>query len=303
MNNIFYQHQSVRDLAWVISSPPLMTLPDVACHDLERHDGDVWLKQLDSEPDVLEHAIDQMKRPILGAYFETLVAFGMEHQPESTILATNLQVREDKLTIGEFDFILHTPSSPSHVEVAVKFYLQTHSSSEWHHWIGPRAHDRLDNKMDKLLQHQLRLSTHPSGQKMLESIGIDYVDPKLLFKGYFFYPYDQYISGQMVAPLHANPHHLKGWWCRINEIDKLKHYSCLWAIPNKLSWLSPACYQSSEQLMPYKVLANTLEYHFKGNDSALLLTALAPNEQGTWIEQHRGFILPENWPEVANFPL
>jgi hypothetical protein len=297
MNDFFFTHQSVRDLAWVIHSPALLAVPGIeAAHPFTQlAEDDGWLRELDQAPQLLEQGIAAIKRHTLGSYYEYLVAFALRHLPATRIHAVNLQVQEGKITVGEFDFIIQTDKW-LHLEVAVKFYLQIENSDEWCHYVGARGYDCLHSKMEKLLHHQLRLSHHPAGRKLLEQRGFAGVTPQLLLQGYFFYPHAAFASGDYVPPHHATARHLRGWWCRSDAVAALEADEYLWAIPVKLQWLSPLYASGSGELLSFAALSEMLEAHFAASDRAVLVVSMQRDEAGNWSEQHRGFVLPAAWP-------
>jgi uncharacterized protein len=295
--NVPYKNKAVQDLAWVITSPALMELPECECPELVQDTETIaaWLLALDNAPEQLEQCVRDMKRHTLGSYYETLVGFWLANRPDIQVRAVNLQVSEEKITVGEFDFVVQTPEKLFHVEVAVKFYLQLHHSDQWEHWIGARGHDCLGSKMEKLLHQQLQLGKRPSGKQALAEKGVDNVTPSLFLKGYFFYPHQAFFSAAITPPHHANPYHLRGWWCPVEDVEYFSKERCLWAAPAKSDWLAPACYLTAGQLMGYGELVDYLNQHFSNHSKPVLLTAMQPDRAGVWHEQHRGFIMPEKW--------
>jgi hypothetical protein len=65
-------------------------------------------------------------------------------------LYENIQVIEDKKTIGEIDFIIEDKNTKQviHMELAYKFYLfdPSISSEPINNWIGPNRDDSLQEK-------------------------------------------------------------------------------------------------------------------------------------------------------------
>jgi hypothetical protein len=127
-----FKHQSVRDLAWAISSPPLVLQPDQSCrwpdsrwYQCAYEESLPWFRKVDEDPSELEDMLDKQKDRRLGKVFETLWLYWFSHHPRYEVIENNLQIIVDGETLGEIDFIVFDKVSNQmvHWEVAVKFYL------------------------------------------------------------------------------------------------------------------------------------------------------------------------------------
>ncbi len=301
---------AVRDLAWVISSPGLVddTFPqyqgqvvnDDWCSSQMAQLTD-WLAKLDLAPQALHAYIAARPTRRLGHYFETLIAFWLTHTADMQIIARNLQVQDTQRTLGEYDFLLRNEASEvCHWEAAVKFYLQVEASAEQRSFIGPGTRDRLDLKLERVFNHQLRLSQTEAGLRALP----DNIKPdKTLayIKGYLFYHASTLsrlaIEGISVA-------HLSGWWMR-HTAEEIPHTSdeSGWIIPPRLHWLAPARLPADAEVMSYAQLQDKLDNHFDLNTEALLLFEMTRNETGCWQEISRGFIVCSSWPTIQVEPI
>jgi uncharacterized protein len=223
-----FRHQQVRDLAWVIASPPLVELPQGGCcwpdaawyRDQYMHRL-AWLQQLDRAPDELLSLVAKQKDRRLGKYFETLWFFWLQHHPGYEVLAHNLQVIIDGVTIGEIDLVLRDirRNTVIHVELAVKFYLglgQLDNPASWH---GPHMKDRLDLKLGHMLNRQIAISQREDVRRWLLQQGISIDRCAVIFKGRLYYPVLNDDS-QPAAPTRAKApnvcgtEHLTGCWTR-----------------------------------------------------------------------------------------
>ncbi|PIR33133.1 MAG: hypothetical protein COV36_03255 [Alphaproteobacteria bacterium CG11_big_fil_rev_8_21_14_0_20_44_7] len=284
-----FSNQSVRDLAWVIRSPELMLLTEnLAANDGVLGNEDNFLRNLDKNPKNLEQYIHKglQKRAALGKYFEVLIEYWLHHQPEFEILATNLQAYDGQTTVGEFDFLMLNGGKPLHLEVATKFYIGVRNSEKWDNWVGPRAFDRLDMKMDKLLNKQLQLAYSTAGKAAISEIFDKKPQAKLVFKGVFFchYSYDA-----PKWPKAANPEHLKGLWCRFGELADLAELFEDWQIANKPHWFAPYIGGYKD----FKQLFAEVESHFKTSDVPILLSA--KNSTG----EQKIFVTGDNWQPIT----
>ncbi|QFU76402.1 DUF1853 family protein [Halioglobus maricola] len=191
-------HTAVRDLAWACFSTPIIECCDLQwegppaanCQLGLSSQRMAWLEALDRQPDALEAHLADAKSARLGLYVESLWHFFLTQDPLVDLLSTNLAVREGGRTIGEFDvlYYCHQRRRHVHLELAVKFYLCSPGldGSEWRHWLGPNRRDRLDLKLDRLIQHQLALSARPESAPLLAELGIDNPLREMEIKGRLF---------------------------------------------------------------------------------------------------------------------
>lgn len=313
---------AVRDLAWVIGSPGLVdaayppyaehVIDDAWCIEQLKNSVD-WLNTLDKNPADLHQFITARPTRRLGQYFETLIKFWLSHHPDIKIIAANLQVMDASRTVGEYDLLIRTDHYTSHWEVAVKFYLQTEPLQEsWPAtpntlslcgaYLGPGGHDRLDLKLARIFQHQLRLGDTASGLAALPD-GVTLDKTQAFIKGYLFYPADYPASSSATAPgatelPGVSASHLSGWWIRHGQTPLPEHAENTgWVILPRLRWLAPVRLAQDADVQTYTEMCHTLTEHFKTTDEALLLVALQRDQANIWHEKTRGFVVHKQWPE------
>jgi len=258
-------HSSLaKDLAWVIFSRPIVYgdpqkqlasnelwgLPDNQAAILE------FIGQVDAQPPKNAPQRDSRR---LGAYYEHLLAFALEGLSEQLpyhIVTKNLQIRCDKRTLGEADFLLqHRNGDYLHLEVAVKFYLlaKRRDARNFDNWIGPNAKDRLGKKYRHLCGQQLRLffdldhrkplSTNtPQGAAFLADlphIRHRALHSRYLMPGMLFIHWNQQ---QWPIPEHINSDIPFGHWLHCSEfnqwLDSNGEQSTQLQRLQKTSWLS-----------------------------------------------------------------
>jgi len=306
-----YRHPVVRDLAWVMASPGLlqkapegqMLVTDDWCRCIYRAHED-YLHELDENPVPLLDALSKCKSHHLGIYFEHLLHYWLKvilcvQQLQHNVPVFQSQETGGKRTLGEFDFLFRMDNGKplQHWEVAVKFYLQKKDDEGKPRWVGPADRDRLDIKLDRLFQHQLKLAGLPEAQACLTHREADLVQPAAFIKGYLFYPFDEAgVSEQTdavdLAPCMLSANHPKGWWLYREKISMLSTAADVcWMILPKSRWLSPVSHgQTEEALMDKNALTAYCEIHFHHRNNPLLVVEL--NWQSTvWLEVSRGFIL------------
>lgn len=241
-----FSHPVARDLAWVVASPALMSSRldgfSALDFDLDTTHGCIeWLTRLERQsPNLL--AIDRNHFRRLGLYFEALIAFLFSQGWHDGVvpyrlLGRNIQVCEGNVTVGELDMLLEDiKGNQIHLECAVKFYLAHRPAlGDWRNWVGPNGRDRLDIKLQRLLNHQLTLVGHPAAQELLIAQGID---PKNIASRYFlrgrFFPHPE--SGQSL-PVNSNPECLTGHWLHRESFAARFEGSHGWRALQKLEWL------------------------------------------------------------------
>ncbi len=280
------------DYQWLMECPDLVR----GCYQV------TWRPLNAAGADDLVSFIPAHARPLLGQYFENLLAFALTGDRQISDLVRNVQVSDGRNTIGEFDFLFRRHDLACHLEVAIKFYLGSGDLSRAENWFGPNCHDRLSLKLDKMFQKQLKLSQTSAGKDCLAQLGYGEVVPCHLVKGMLFYPYDRWSRAAFSWPDVIAPAHLKGWWCPLDRAQEILHTAEYWTILKKPHWLSTGQSAREVDILTPDELFRRLEKHFCLTKSPLLVAALLPEDcQGeTWgqsyREVHRGFITPVVWP-------
>jgi len=300
-----FQHQVVRDLAWVIRSPSLLRpgrsdrVSDSWCR-LAFHDRIPWLRELDRDPSGLHAWLAQRKSHLLGVYFESLIEFWLMHWHRMQLLASRLPLRAAERAIGEFDFLFRDRylGIDYHWESAVKFFLRYHQAADSDAWLGPNPRDTLQGKYDKVFGHQLKLAGQPEARPLLQRLGIEQLQAKAFFKGYLF---EHLLDGRAQIeplPMDISPEHLTGWWCHFSEREALLQRTATnrWLSLSRLHWLSTVYNREEAPGLAPEACLKLVESHFKGSEKPLLLAELEQGRDGIWRECNRGFIVADHWP-------
>jgi hypothetical protein len=200
----------------------------------EYHDL-LGLEQLKLNPQNTTHfdqkIADQM---LLGKRVERFVNEELKQQENVQILLENVQIQNQKLTIGEIDCLLKQDDTPIHLEIIFKFYLYDPSigDAEIDRWIGPNRKDSLVKKLNKLKDKQLPLLYNPFTTSVLSKLAIDAKDilQRVLFKAQLFTPYKDQIELGLL-----NKNCLKGFYIHVADMKQFS--SCKFYIPRKADWL------------------------------------------------------------------
>ena len=196
--------QAERDLRWLVDCPDLLVTPaSISLPDPFRTD-----QSIDWSPVVRFHETKASYR--VGYYVESLVQVWLGATPGIEEIQQGIQVRKEKITLGELDFLFRRDGELQHLEVALKYYLYfPERTAKGSHLIGPNAADNFERKRDRLLTKQLPFGSQydPDVQKSLH-----------LVKGMIFYP--EGVSEIEEIPENLNPLHARGTWQFYSEVKK-----------------------------------------------------------------------------------
>lgn len=175
----------------------------------------VDVTQLDFAP---LHQQEYKGNPRLGFLYQYLCTELLTNSPQYSLLEEEIQINKPSgQTLGAIDLILrnnHTKKN-EHWEVAIKFYL-LHQGV----WYGPNAHDQLDKKLDRMLSHQLKMS---STSEFLEQYP-QYTDlqEQLLIQGRLYInPFSPETVPRECLGLALNPSQISGYWCYQNQWEQI----------------------------------------------------------------------------------
>lgn len=281
------KHQAVRDLAWSLwgksfftQPPPLDQEPDSFPLDWD------WIKALDQQPEKLINYLEKQNTRLLGTYFEALWTFYFSHHPSFEQGYFNLQVSDNKRTLGEFDILLKDKQGRYfHIELTCKFYLQWLDKQREILWIGPNCGDRLDIKFHRTYNHQLPLLHTPLGQKVFQAkfIGTDTQDV------------------QQIAIWRGVRFHNTQWF-HVNQLAQVPAQDdeqIRWIIADKHLWLSPLLINDASKLMSFEQIKQQVENHFQQQAPyTLMLVGLSLQPKNNlWQQDRQYFITPNHWPQ------
>ena len=188
-----YHHPHVRNLAWVLSSPALLSYLPNFHQPLMVLDDDFWqqhyqnyipkLQALDLNPQQLTDFLNQHKNHRLGYYFEYLLLFWLQDKNFHSfeLIKHRATLFEGKTTIGELDFLLKNQATGKieHWEVAIKFYLGHPPLNDALCWLGANDNDSFGRKLEHLAQKQFRYASYQEYE----------IEQRcLVVKGRLFYP-------------------------------------------------------------------------------------------------------------------
>ena len=171
----------------------------------------------------------------LGHLAEKIVSELIKSSVNYKVLYENIQLIEDKKTIGEIDFIIEEIASSQviHLELAYKFYLfdPSISSSPINNWIGPNRNDSLREKLEKLKQKQLPLLYHNCAKAKFNNIEIEEVSQAICLLVSLFVPYEYKGS---FSPIYEKA--IRGFYFNFETFSNLDNSEKEYHLPPKKEW-------------------------------------------------------------------
>ncbi|MBJ6138802.1 DUF1853 family protein [Marinobacter litoralis] len=283
---------AIRHLAWLCEAPQLVASA-INFHPSEFLAADYLntLNHWDNNPDAAPARLRAPSENRLGHYFERLYEVMLSELMGWDLVLKNQQIRTDKQTLGELDFLLRNPVSGEleHHEIAIKYYLGVPSANGPTLWYGPNARDRLDLKTNHMLSHQSQMTQRPETRKVLAELGIhEPVKPRIFMPGYLFYP----NGGDAKLPSTTPGNHLTGKWRYADNVGA--EDTSRWVRLNKPHWIGP-WHQTSR---PHADAArDTIQWVQAEGIPALFAEMVWHAELSCWVEADRCFVVPRNWPQ------
>lgn len=291
-----FNNHLINDLAWAISSPPLLVLheTDPAWYDSAFYrelfeSSSQWFQAQDKNPRTITRQIEAQKDKRLGNYFETLWAIWIEASERFELIERNLQVIEQGRTIGELDFIVFDRELEKtlHWEVAVKFYLGRGDTFRHENWLSPAKKDRLDRKLDHLMNHQTRLCRHEVARRALAERGISIDAAAVILKGCLFYQ----AGFPELPPKAANADHCRRRWMFLSELENNYDNSVLVSPLIGSGWMAA---RNLVDTSDYISVAMLLEAIKSGKYHLPLLISLIKSP----TETERLFVVQDDWDQL-----
>lgn len=208
----------------------------------------------------------------LGKLVERFVSYELQQNSSIKILAENIQIQQNKLTLGELDCLLLQNEKPIHLEIIYKFYLYDKSAgtSEIEYWIGPNRRDSFLQKVEKLQNKQLPLLYHKQTKSLLDkhNLKAKEITQQVYFKAQLFVPLNDVGNSFELV----NNECIVGFYIYQKELQQFE--DCKFYIPRKHTWLvKPHTSVDWLQFDPFKIRLN----EFLTQQSAPLCWLKKPN--------------------------
>ena len=281
------------DLEWVIRSPFLLhekPEPDLSEHPQSQK----LIEDIKRDPGPLADYLLQIRRHTLGTYFEYLVYFWLDNLDDVHLHGTNIQLREEKQTLGELDLLFRYQGQDYHWELAVKFYALAGDSANTAHWFGPLKKDTLKRKLDRLFTHQLPILKTPAGISHLKDLELTSVKSFPFLKGRLFtHAYDQRLL--LNYPAIVSEHCAQGLWLERSELYRLPRLPELMISRRpKVRWFSELPASKWHNAHSFKDLSDFVDETL-GSADIPVQVSLGRKEGDAVMETTRLFVMPDGW--------
>ncbi|MGB1018487.1 MAG: DUF1853 family protein [Chitinophagales bacterium] len=194
----------------------------------------------------------------LGNRLELFFEFLINQANKNKILAKNIQIVDDKITIGELDFIIEDLHSKTikHIEIATKFYLYDENLKEW---IGPNRNDSLLAKCKKLKEKQFPLLFHQRTYEVLDekNISLENIEQSIHYKAQLFIPFT-INKNTFDKNIITN---IAGTYLNKSQFLELADKAYKYFIPEKQDWLVEP--KNGEVWFSFEIVLQSILLHFK----------------------------------------
>ena len=186
--------------------------------------------------DSASHIPDLRTNFVLGKRMEIFFNHLLFHSQQFEVIAKNLQIYREKITLGELDFLIKDlqHNSTYHVELVYKFYLYDPLYDGKEGWIGPNRKDSLIQKISRLQEHQLPLLHAKETREIIRSYGLNEkeIEQQVCFKATLFIP----KSHKLPAFPNINTACIVGYWIRFKDFSYSEYATHSFYAPKKQDW-------------------------------------------------------------------
>ena len=216
-----------------------------------------------------EEEISSSKNLVLGKRVESFFAIGIKNSNKLELLAANIQIYKNKITLGEIDFLLKDKVLQHcyHIELVYKFYVYDPSfSREQARWIGPNRKDSLLEKVNKLKTKQLPLLHLTETSKVLANLNLDAknIEQQVCFKASIFIP--KHLDKQEFPNI--NKECIAGYWISMSQFEEKYYERFQFFAPPKQDW--PIAPKFGETWFSYSEIKTQIMELFKRKKSPLI---------------------------------
>lgn len=186
----------------------------------------------------LENNIIEINKQLyLGKRVELFFKQWLEFQADAELLAFSLQVIQNKITLGEFDFLWKNNSNYVHTELVYKQYIfdSNIAKEELNCWVGPNKKDFLYLKLKKLKEQQFPLLFETSTEKLLQDkFGVQAANfqQNLCFKAQLFLHFEE--QQNQFSGIHTEA--IVGSWYYFEEFKSQPFETFEFAFIQKQDW-------------------------------------------------------------------
>ena len=228
--------------------------------------------------DLSTEEIPKPETMVLGKRMETFFQHFVSRFTEDELVACNEQIIEEKLTLGEIDFLLKNrmTGTISHVELVYKFYLYDESLGDCmeEKWIGPNRRDSLVKKLNRMKWRQFPLLFHPATRSLLKNLDIsaEEVVQKICFRANLFLPFLE----RKKIPEGIQTTAVKGFYLSANLFTSELFPGAVYFSPKKPDW--PVSPEKNQTWYSFSEIKSQIHQMLAAEQSPLVWMKTAQNE-------------------------
>jgi len=174
---------------------------------------------------------------VLGKRAESFFELVLNHSDRYLVIASNIQIKQKKITLGEIDFLVEdlTKNRQVHIELVSKFYVYDPSfEKELERWIGPNRKDTLLQKTEKLKLKQFPLLYKAATAPYLSELNLkpEKLQQEVCFKANLFIPKN--LKNKEFELI--NKECISGFWVHSEEFTETDYGRFQFLAPRKQDW-------------------------------------------------------------------
>lgn len=213
--------------------------------------------------------LDHPRISILGKRMESFFEIAIKYCNRYDLIASNIQIIEDKRTIGELDFLVYDKERSKflHIELVYKLYVYDPTlSPEVDKWIGPNRRDSFSEKTDKLRTRQFPLLYRPETLTYLHDLNLnpEDIEQQLCFKAQLFLP--ENLDAHQSNLISSNC--FVGKWFSFHDFQNAGWENNLFFSPQKKDWSSHP--KSNSRWYGYDEILNKIQLLFEKKKAPLV---------------------------------
>lgn len=206
---------------------------------------------------------------VMGKRVERFFEWIIRQNQGYKLLAENMQISRNKITLGELDFLLKDLINQQvyHVEMVYKFYVYDPSfTAENQRWIGPNRKDTLLQKTKKLKEKQFPLLFKPETKELLSSLNLnaEEVLQQSCFKANLFVPGE--LQNKQFSEINSDC--IAGIWLHFNEFKTSSCKNFEYYAPKKQDW--PISPEHGETWFSHSEIINQIDILFENKKASLI---------------------------------
>lgn len=206
---------------------------------------------------------------VLGKRMESFFELLIKNSNRYKLLANNIQISREKITLGELDFLLKDlhANQNIHLELVYKFYVYDPSfSSEEARWIGPNRKDSFLQKMEKLNQKQFPLLHQSETRNFLKTLELnpENLIQQTYFKAKLFLP--RAFEQNKIPKI--NRECIAGYYLSFQEFDSVNYKDFKYLAPSKQDW--PIAPKFGEDWVSFSEIKDKIQSSFGRKKSPLI---------------------------------